>query len=915
MGKIKKILENNLIGGTTNTEVYPVTSTKAVYNSENKNLDEVLHDISNIINIDTIAPLASGYYTANTARSAVPTIYKALGLIITYKTSASTSITEQFTGSSILGWTEDSNWTNVGSEGGNKILEWDTDAATTRKKVPLAKRKAGLQISYKPTNSTEFVNEQYNGSLFTDAEWEKDKNWDEIAKELDIEVLRQEISANYIKSQSKNLLNVATVISGVYIDRNGFESKNASYGITGFIPFNKNIYVNNIAGAAYSNIYDRNFNLVKTIASTNNYTFEEGFAYIKISVLLSKIDSTQVEYGNESTEYEPYNPIPYITKPIYEEIEAVKNASIPSIEMEKPFEAFDLNLINGAGSGSLSSAYGYKRELYNAIDYIDRVDFVGATSINILLVNPTDYSVKQTITVDSSTAEITFNDGIYIAKLNSPINISGFIVMSNNCKFKFDESWGDTNAINSTGTDTPTLGLGYKFYGYSKVLTSQDVANEKGQSEILPISQKLFTDEITKFGISGIINSMQDAESSLGTDDYSIADCTTAFADWAMFCFDNINRTINYINKIKLLPKSTIINIAIYNFKLNKFTTVGDYTVTNGKETEISLPNIVLGKFDTLAIKGIGYKFTTTDYLHNILAIKTDDSKVVYSNIIFGFIVYGKRVPYDNFLYVHKYDGDFNTIAEAISIKNKKWMTFGNNNKLNIKVGEGLYEEQLVVEPYINIYGVNRDKCILQDNSGNYKTPPVEIVSGSEIHNMTIIATHDAMQEGVTKYSYCVHADYNGKVGDTVLVEDCKLISYCNNCYGSGLWAGQPQILRRCELIALSDLSTNYAVAVHQGVPMGGELQEFIMEDCILRGNHKGVLDLSFKDANAKIKLVNNILYSDKINDATSKPYANSDEVFSREEPISEDCISGSAVLDGISCKNNVNALNSIYQS
>lgn len=42
MGKIKKILENELIGGTQSTEVYPVTSTKAVYDENNERLDHTL---------------------------------------------------------------------------------------------------------------------------------------------------------------------------------------------------------------------------------------------------------------------------------------------------------------------------------------------------------------------------------------------------------------------------------------------------------------------------------------------------------------------------------------------------------------------------------------------------------------------------------------------------------------------------------------------------------------------------------------------------------------------------------------------------------------------------------------------------------------------------------------------------------
>ena len=45
MARIKKILENNLVGGNSNTEVYPVTSTRAIYNQEGIQLDEVLNNL------------------------------------------------------------------------------------------------------------------------------------------------------------------------------------------------------------------------------------------------------------------------------------------------------------------------------------------------------------------------------------------------------------------------------------------------------------------------------------------------------------------------------------------------------------------------------------------------------------------------------------------------------------------------------------------------------------------------------------------------------------------------------------------------------------------------------------------------------------------------------------------------------
>lgn len=77
------------------------------------------------------------------------------------------------------------NFQGGSGEGGNLILEWNTDAATTRKQVKLSKRKSLLQISYKDSNGNP-VNEQYIGTTFTDTEWAKDSNWERIATRKDL---------------------------------------------------------------------------------------------------------------------------------------------------------------------------------------------------------------------------------------------------------------------------------------------------------------------------------------------------------------------------------------------------------------------------------------------------------------------------------------------------------------------------------------------------------------------------------------------------------------------------------------------------------------------------------------------------------------------------------------------------------
>lgn len=68
-----------------------------------------------------------------------------------------------------------------GGDGSNKILDWNTDVAATRKQIPLSDRKSGLQISYNRPNYG-WINEQYIGTSFTDSEWVKDYRWEKIVK-------------------------------------------------------------------------------------------------------------------------------------------------------------------------------------------------------------------------------------------------------------------------------------------------------------------------------------------------------------------------------------------------------------------------------------------------------------------------------------------------------------------------------------------------------------------------------------------------------------------------------------------------------------------------------------------------------------------------------------------------------------
>lgn len=100
----------------------------------------------------------------------------------------------------------------VGAGGGNMILDWNTDVATTRKQAISKLRKPGMKISYKdPING--WINEQYIGTAITDLEWVKDSNWNEISDKDDVDK----------KLAGKS--NVGSVFGGQKVEADGTSQK------------------------------------------------------------------------------------------------------------------------------------------------------------------------------------------------------------------------------------------------------------------------------------------------------------------------------------------------------------------------------------------------------------------------------------------------------------------------------------------------------------------------------------------------------------------------------------------------------------------------------------------------------------------------------------------------------------------
>lgn len=98
--------------------------------------------------------------------------------------------------------------------GGNMILEWDTDVATTRKSVPKKQRKQGLIICYCQPELG-WINEQFvykgTSNIVSDNIWSTDNNWRKLFSEEQLGQLET----------GKNL--VTYFIYGKYIGTNGNE--------------------------------------------------------------------------------------------------------------------------------------------------------------------------------------------------------------------------------------------------------------------------------------------------------------------------------------------------------------------------------------------------------------------------------------------------------------------------------------------------------------------------------------------------------------------------------------------------------------------------------------------------------------------------------------------------------------------
>ena len=121
----------------------------------------------NLINVDEIAPKASGYYDIISAAEAIPTTLREFGRWITFKTGPGAYITKQFTGSTLTQWNQESAWSDTGGRGTitGVTLNGEKIAPDAEGVVNIAIDETAVDDSFSPTSTNPVQNKVINARL------------------------------------------------------------------------------------------------------------------------------------------------------------------------------------------------------------------------------------------------------------------------------------------------------------------------------------------------------------------------------------------------------------------------------------------------------------------------------------------------------------------------------------------------------------------------------------------------------------------------------------------------------------------------------------------------------------------------------------------------------------------------------
>lgn len=258
-----------------------------------------------VVNVHTISgqtPFAD-YNNAQAARDAVPAGFKKLGLIITYKLSSGWYI-DEFIGSATSGWSTASNWKCLGP------ISVSQNASTGKTTITIGSE--SYDVATQPVSVSQ----------------------NKETKHLDLSIGTEttpipsvyDLYGKLDKVLGNNLVDTNKISIGKLINGSGtIVDVSDKYAVTDFIPVNgQNIITNAFGyGSDWStyNVYDDNFQRLRTGGTNQQYTYQDGDAFIKISY------SGNARYANYGTTliqepYTDYLPLVELAASVQTELDA-----------------------------------------------------------------------------------------------------------------------------------------------------------------------------------------------------------------------------------------------------------------------------------------------------------------------------------------------------------------------------------------------------------------------------------------------------------------------------------------------------------------------------------------------------------------------------------------------------------------
>lgn len=757
MGKIKKILENELAGGTQNTDVYPVTSVKAVYDENNERLDHILArrgvvNVSTNYNDDHIAEVL----TLSQAIAKVPSSDRVLGFTMTFLSSDGWK-TYQFTGDSISNWSDTTKWDPVlhSSEVLQELGNSKT-APVSQKVVRDAVSKTTKDSRFKETIEVIVPSGKSNAYITI-------QKYTESGGKLYFTIDNSNFPSNisYVGTQIRDddNLEITTFDNVTKYTLDSFESKYFTIGcfFASNVPSDVHIPIEVVYEQRYKTYDDAIDNKIGLCYVTR---------YGKYYSPIFNIDFNRKEVTTYNKEFILYDTNATLDgyHGLYIDLRAEQEKTIP----------FDIEIYTDIEI-PYWLIYDYTNKQFRVCNFVWMVKHEGE-----IVFYPVGYGPIQGADVIDSfkincDTSFKINGEVYY---NGPKQVRSLVDSALKGKISGVVTI-ESGSSSSNVTINQTVMAGYRLrFTIDKSNFPQDISY---------IGAQIRDDNNTEITTRG--------QSIFDIDSFNTTNINVAF-----FFESQLSKSIDIPFTIDILTYTRqIIEDNVDELKFPFLSIKKSLTVSNGTKNHVDYIYhnfYAKGKLRVTIDKSnfpldIQYAGTQIRDDKNIEITTRGENSFEFDSIDSSYLSIGCYfesnvskdivIPYTiEVLLPSPYEEKTRQIIEDIS--------------LDGPIPAGISTKRFENFQDFNIYGYGSSVSILKDSSGNYDTPPIEIAGGG-ISNITVI--EDGGFSG-SSAAYCVHSDNDNAKGKTLRVDNCHFISNSNSCLGVGTRNDYTMEFRNC---------------------------------------------------------------------------------------------------------------------